>query len=64
MKIQTGYKGKVSSLRVVRHWHRLLREVVDAPSLQTPKVRLDGDPSPVGAVGIPVHFKGVRSDGL
>ena len=24
---------------VVRHWHRLPREVGDAPSLQTPKVR-------------------------
>ena len=24
-----------------RHWHRLPREVVDAPSLQTPNVRLD-----------------------
>ena len=28
--------------RTVKHWHRLLREVVDAPSLETFKVRLDG----------------------
>jgi len=26
---------------VLRHWHRLPREEVDAPSLQTPNVRLD-----------------------
>jgi len=25
----------------VKHLHRLLREVMDPPSLQTPKVRLD-----------------------
>ncbi|KFW73615.1 hypothetical protein AS28_12176, partial [Pygoscelis adeliae] len=30
------------TLRVVKHWHRLPREVVDAPSLETFRVRLDG----------------------
>jgi len=29
-------------MRVVKRWHRLPREVVDAPSLETFKVRLDG----------------------
>jgi len=29
-------------MRVVKHWHRLPREVVVAPSLETLKARLDG----------------------
>lgn len=28
-------------MRVVEDWHKLLREVVDAPSLETVKARLD-----------------------
>ena len=35
-------KKKFSAMRVVKHWHRLPREVVDAPSLETFKVRLAG----------------------
>ena len=33
---------KKFTVRVVKHWHRFPREVVDAPSLETFKVRLDG----------------------
>ena len=29
-------------MRVVRHWHRLPSEVVDAPSLESFQARLDG----------------------
>ena len=29
------------TIRVLRHWNRLPRNVVDAPSLETSKVRLD-----------------------
>ncbi|KFP10866.1 hypothetical protein Z169_00258, partial [Egretta garzetta] len=29
------------TLRVVRHWHRLPREAVDAPSVEALKARLD-----------------------
>jgi len=34
-------KKKSFTVRVVRHWKRLPRDVVDAPSLETLKARLD-----------------------
>lgn len=35
-------RKKLPKLRMVRHWHRLIREVVDALSLEIFKIRLDG----------------------
>jgi len=33
---------KFFTMRVVKPWHRLLRETVEAPSLETFKARLNG----------------------
>ena len=36
-----GYKEKYFTIRMVRHWNRLPRDVVDALSLETFKAWLD-----------------------
>ena len=40
--LRLNRRKKFFTIRLVRHWSKLSREVVDAPSLQTFKVRLDG----------------------
>ncbi|KFZ69247.1 hypothetical protein N338_13210, partial [Podiceps cristatus] len=35
-------RKSIFTVRVVKHWSTLPREVVDAPSLETFKARLDG----------------------
>jgi len=40
-RFRLGTRKRFFTVRVVKHWHMLPREVVDAPSLDTLKARLD-----------------------
>ena len=63
-RAELDIRKKFFTVRVVKHWHRLPRDVVDAPSLEALAVRLDGALSTQWSCGAPAHCRGVGPDGL
>jgi len=53
-------RRKFFTQRVVTHWNRLPKEIVDAPSLEAFKARLDVALD-ILVVGDPAHSRGVET---
>ncbi|KAK4822155.1 hypothetical protein QYF61_010416 [Mycteria americana] len=55
-RLRLDVRKKLFTVRVARHWNRLPREAVDAPSLEVFKARLDGALSSLASVLSPHLF--------
>jgi len=64
-RFRLDIRKKIFMIRVVKLWSRLPREIVESPSLETYKARLDGARSKPGLVeGVPACCKTVGLEEL
>ena len=58
-RFRLDVKQKFFTQRLVKHWHRLLREVMNVPSLEVLKARLDGALGSLNLWGAISQWQGV-----